>query len=303
MSVIVKYEKLLNHCPNYEFETFLSHRQCMEYIDKISSTNDFKECCRDQYPEQTSCSIICHSCGMVLEEGCFKFNFPFRNVGTSGHATVNSGVQLMPERRRYKQITNLKAQYKQFMGWRINSASFCHAYNFGMKCIACKNAHKCQHCEGEHRGLTCKNKDWHKKIHFDVNDRNAYAVVREQLRKLKMPWMYKNIYALIYEKGGKKVVHGPRDRDEIIIALIVIQNYYEDIQREDRPAGVYKKRSLGSAKMLLSAVLKMLDKEPFYHLPGLKNKSAATKVEKFFYSFFNDYIAPEFKRGRAPRNL
>lgn len=294
------YLRISNHYPDHDFITFLNFRETTFLIRTRKPVRPtYRECCSDQYPEDAQIGIVCRSCAIVLDDHNIKYEIPFRNENASGHATTNSGVCYVPEPRKYKQITNLKQQYKQFMGWIINGAPICVKYNKGLECSdyklhKCKHGHKCSYCEGQHPGTKCKNKTWLQDLKMDRNDRNSYMKIRQQLRKLNMPWQYKNIYHIIYKLGGYYPVHNRETQNDIIIALIVIQNYYYD-SINGRSGGVYKKRSLGSAKMLLAAVLRMLDKEPFYRIPTLKNQAANEKVRKFFYSF-TDYVSQKFIR-------
>ena len=294
------YLFILRYYPNHDFVTFLNFRESTSYIKTTRPRYIvYRDCCSDQYPEDDQIGIVCRSCGFVLSKINIKYELPFRNENSSGHATTNSGVCFVPEPRKYKQITNLKQQYKQYMGWTINAAPTCKKYNMGVKCsqynlYKCPFSHRCSYCEGSHSATKCKNKSWLKELKFDKNDRQSYTKIRQQLRKLKMPWQYKNIYHIIYKLGGYAPRHSVENQNDIIIALIVIQNYYYDSLNK-RSAGVYKKRSLGSAKMLLDSVLKMLKMDPFYRLPSLKNQAANEKVKKFFYSF-TKYVSKKFIR-------
>jgi hypothetical protein len=114
-----------------------------------------------------------------------------------------------------------------------------------------------------------------------------------------MSWQYRNIYSLIYERGGKRPVFKEDEVSRITTVLEVIENCYHDraIQSQHaRPSGVYKKRSLGSAKMILDQTLKMLGYDFLYRLPKLKNQKAYDKVHVFFNNFFNYYIAKKFRK-------
>lgn len=299
-----QYLKLLQYNDSYCFETFLNMRPCLAYIK--NQYVRYKLCCNDQDPVNGEADIVCNQCGMILDTALYEFHYNFKNVGVDGKNRANSGVVVVPEKRPYKQITNLKMQYKQYMGWRINSAVYCESYNLYAKCSSvaarkCRCNHKCFHCDGSHAGVKCPNPNWIEKIEFSVDDRNAYAVVRNQLKKMNMSWQYRNIFSIIYELGGRRPAHSARDTERIIIALIVVQNFYNqgrvDVLRRGR--GMKKCRSLGSSKMLLSAILNMLDKEPFYHIPSLKNHEAHERVLRFFYSFTN-YVSPELVLRRSP---
>lgn len=291
------YERVSQHRPDYDFVSFFNFQLCLDALPSCRYV-EFKYCCTDQYPKETNEVVICRTCGIVLRYQVYKFEFPFRNEDSSGHATSNSGRQAIPEKRRYKQITNLKFQYKQYMGWAVNGAAPCPKYNSGTKCRPirlnkCKFAHKCSYCEGPHTGKSCKHKNWLNEIVFNRSDRNAYMAIRQQLRKRKMPWQYRNIFGIIYKLGGLYPKHSAVDGDKIIVALIVIENFFHQRQKGQRE-GAFKKRSLGSSKMLLSSVLKMTGNEPFYRLPELKNKQANEKVNEFFY-LYSQHVSDQLK--------
>lgn len=124
---------------------------------------------------------------------------------------------------------------------------------------------------------------------INVDDPNAYFLMKTKLKELKMVKFYKEIFTLIYMKGG----HRPNIRNDVYEQCVhdfeVIMQKFLETRKE------YHRHSMPSNYMLLDILLKQNGHESFYNFPYLKNDKCRDRVMEI-YSDLKGKVSCNFKK-------
>lgn len=114
-----------------------------------------------------------------------------------------------------------------------------------------------------------------RKLNINTDDPKCYFTIKQALKQLKHPKLYKEIFTIIYDLGG----HRPKI-DSIIPDLYEqykqFDIYYEQIKQECR------RKNGVSYYMILDLMLKELGHESYYEFPYLKNEELQDDVLEIF---------------------
>jgi hypothetical protein len=143
---------------------------------------------------------------------------------------------------------------------------------------------------------------------LDFQDRDAYYLVRDRLKRCKMSKYYKHIFRLIHEMGGRRPELTGHQLQLINMHFNIMQSYFYEnsgcfmghnsfgnIVKYRESEGKFQRKSMPSISMLLDFLLKGVGHVPYYRLPYLKDKQLRERV----YEFYNSHIAnlEEIRRG------
>lgn len=189
--------------------------------------------------------LTCWECGKVLE---MKFVYILQEdeYGDDGKPLGSkSQYGPTPKKRIYKRITHFREHVRRYVGARFTDIP------------------------AEVIESLKQNKD------IDVEDPNCYEQVKKALKQLKKPKLYKEIFTIIYELGGR-----PPKIDNIILDLYdnfkAFDYYYEQFRKETgRKNGI-------SYYIVLDIILKEMGYESYYYLPYLKDEELRGKVLDIF---------------------
>ena len=121
----------------------------------------------------------------------------------------------------------------------------------------------------------------------DIHDRQAYNLVKGILKKLKKPKLYKEIFTIIYLKGGHKPALENEVYENCIKDFKIIMNYFLTIR------STYGRHSMPSNYMLLDLILRRNGHDPYYVIPYLKNDECRDKVMSIYQDLklkFNKHV-------------
>ena len=113
-------------------------------------------------------------------------------------------------------------------------------------------------------------------ITVDVNDKDAYFIVQRQLKSMKLNSLYKEIFTIIYRKGG----HNPKIDHEIFEKCITefkILMYHFLRNKE-----MWGRHSMPSIYMMMDILLRENGHVPFYNIPKLKDLILREKVVSIY---------------------
>lgn len=110
---------------------------------------------------------------------------------------------------------------------------------------------------------------------IDVNDRNAYTQVKKELKRLKQPKLYKDIFDIIYMLGGRKPQITPEQVD-------LMCNYFARWWYQYNVLERFGAHNTPSMFMLLDIILKEFGHEPYYFIPKLKNGKLRDRVYEIY---------------------
>lgn len=111
----------------------------------------------------------------------------------------------------------------------------------------------------------------------DIKNPQAFTLMKEQLKKLGKPKLYKEIFLLIYMHGGDKPDISPEQYYKCIEDFKTIQHYF----LKDR-AG-WDRHSMPSNYMILKFILERNGHEPYYEIPALKNDKCRFQVYDIYF--------------------
>jgi len=101
-------------------------------------------------------------------------------------------------------------------------------------------------------------------------DPDAYELVRERLKKLKIKNENKNIWSIIYALGGKFPELDNQMFQDIIHHFMKFKSNYHLYQ------GIRK--SVVSHDMILTGIFEMLGYKPYYKFPVIKNEKNKNNI-------------------------
>lgn len=94
-----------------------------------------------------------------------------------------------------------------------------------------------------------------------MHDRNAYHLIRAQLKQRKMHAKYKSIFTIIYALGGRAPKITSRFKEQCMDTYRALEHFFK--QRRDQ----FRRKSMPSVYMLLDIVLRQNGHEPYYFIP------------------------------------
>lgn len=224
-------------------ETNPSHPNLNQIPEKVVYT-----CCGKQEWEighvNKESMLACWQCGKILEEKHTYILEEDEYPDDGKPLGSKSQYGPLPKRRIYKRITHFKEHIRRYVGARFTPVP---------------------------ADIMAKLRT----LNLNVNDKNCYQYVKEALRALKRPKLYKEIFTIIYELGGK----APKI-DHLITRLYSMYksfDYYYDYLR----ARLKRKNGI-SYYMILDLMLKDLGAPAYYTLPYLKDEELQQKVLTIF---------------------
>lgn len=111
---------------------------------------------------------------------------------------------------------------------------------------------------------------------IDVDDPNAYFLVKAKLKELKQSRLYKEIFTIIYHHGG----HRPNIDDDMYNQCI--EEFRQLKQRFMSRRGEYSRHSMPSMYMLLDLILHRVGHYPYYRIPYLQNEECRKRVLEIY---------------------
>ena len=113
-------------------------------------------------------------------------------------------------------------------------------------------------------------------IDLDVTDKNSYFIVQKQLKARGLNSLYKEIFTIIYRKGGVN----PKVSYEVFekcIAEFKILMYHFIRNKE-----IWGRHSMPSIYMMMDILLKENGHTPYYNIPKLKDDILREKVVSIY---------------------
>jgi hypothetical protein len=110
----------------------------------------------------------------------------------------------------------------------------------------------------------------------DVKDPNAYYLMKNRLKQLKVPKLYKEIFTLIYMHGGFKPQIQNNVYEQCVEEFKIIMQKFLGTREE------YRRHSMPSNYMLLDILLKQNGHDPYYTFPYLKNDKCRDRVLEIY---------------------
>lgn len=188
--------------------------------------------------------LVCWTCGKVLEMKQFVFEDPQEYPGQGSPLGSKSQHGPAPKRRIYKRLTHFKEHIRRYVGARFTPVP-----------------------EEVMKELRSQN--------INTADRGCYEVVKQALKKLKKPKLYKEIFTIIYDLGGTapKIDHIIK---ELYDQYSAFDHYFEQLREST------KRKNGISFYMVLDMMLKEQGYESAYDFPYLKNEELQDKVREIF---------------------
>lgn len=194
---------------------------------------------------------ICYQCGNTVDFNVYVFYEPYSKPSQP----LGGGSSHFFERKRsYKSLTHFKEHLRRYMGSRFTDAK----KNGKGKSIA--------EIAAELRGR------------IDVDDSNCYREMQRLLKQLKYRDMYKEIFVLIYELGGRRPYIDNKIFDKCVTDFMWLQSRF---QRLKYVTGTVRK-NMPSMYVLLDLLLKRHGHTPYYKFPYLKDDLLQQKVMELF---------------------
>jgi hypothetical protein len=107
-------------------------------------------------------------------------------------------------------------------------------------------------------------------LHVNVLRRDAYYVIKKQLKKLKMRHEYKNIWSILYLLGGKT----PKMENDVFHECSRL--FFEFSSKYEEFKGIRK--SIPNHDMLLSAIFEKIGYDSYYKLPIIQSRKIRENI-------------------------
>lgn len=121
----------------------------------------------------------------------------------------------------------------------------------------------------------------HVKQTIDVQQPDAYLLIRDYLRRTKQSKMYSKIFACIYMLGGPMPALDSEQRDRLRVEFDAVEDFFSN---RYKPAG-QQRSSMYSVPTLLEMLLVDVGHKPHYSMYQLKDKKLLTQVETFYSAY------------------
>jgi hypothetical protein len=195
-------------------------------------------------PVESGVYTVCDGCGLVLAVDMIEHEPPqFKQRRLYRHEDSRclgaDEDSYMPRRRFYKPLTHFRQHLRAYL--------YAGSCNLDAKVVE------------------------HMRKNVDVEDRNAYQLVKQELKKLGLQKHYRDVFSIIYSIGGRK--------PDVTAAQAESMCYYfkrwcYHYNQQDR----FGKHNTPSIYMLLDIILKEYGHEPYYYIPTLKSDKLRERV-------------------------
>ncbi len=115
----------------------------------------------------------------------------------------------------------------------------------------------------------------HLRKNVDVDDRNAYHIVKGELKKLGAQRYYKDVFTIIYALGGRKPQISPEQVDSM---CNYFKRWYYNFNQLER----FGKHNTPSIYMLMEIILREFEHQPYYFIPSLKSDKLRARVLRIY---------------------
>lgn len=204
-----------------------------------------KHTCIGAEPELLNGYLVCDKCGLVLEVDMIEREPPqymqqrrlYRHEDSRGLGADEQSY--MPRKRYYKPLTHFRQHLRAYL-----YAGTCNVTKSVVKRIA-------------------------KKV--DMQDRNAYQLVKSELKKLGLQKHYRDVFSIIYASGGVKPNVSAAQAESMC-------HYFKRWCYHFNQCDRFGKHNTPSIHMLLDIILKEFGHEPYYYIPTLKSDKLRERV-------------------------
>lgn len=235
-SKLHKYEyqlKLTQRAANKMYQ--IMKRKEVKFLDPPQPEKNIFQCCPDSNFPILDGFYVCSICGLVKEQ---VLDNDYQPNGSAGELLGESNGYVYKPLRFYKPLNHFREHLKSFLA--------SHPVAFPTPLL---------------RSLQ----------HIDIHQKNAFFLVRKELKAQKQVKYYKHIWSLIHELGGIK--HELTDQ-QYHNCLNIFKSFL--VAFRSNPG---ERKNLPSHNMILNAILKMLNVKIYYETPGLYNNKLRKNVE------------------------
>lgn len=214
-----------------------------------------KRCCNGDTCVNSEAYTVCMDCGKCLPDAPKQFVFYMNNydAGQEGcsffkrDSKRNSGVQLPAKRRYYQSKIHFMTHLKRYLDL-VTSGDPVPA------------------------GLI-------RELDVDVNDEMAYFHVRDLLKKRKLGKHYKDIFTIIYQRGGVRPDLSGAQLEMVERHIKSIQTFFYANRHR------WRKKSMPCVPWLLERLLIACGHKPYYCLHMLKSEPLQKEAENFYDAY------------------
>lgn len=220
------------------------------FVSAIQTAYASDNCCKNQTVVNHDGFTICWDCGkQVSNLHTYMFYHPYKSEGGQPR---NSGVQFAPKKRYYNTKNHFKTHINRYFGNIPGSLP--------------------ESLIAELRTVV------------DLEDQNAYIVVRRHLRNSKQPQLYPSIFKILQALGG----HQPPAQGNVIQRLTQEINNLQSFFYDNRARfGHHNMRCVG---YMLEQCMHLIGYTPFYYLPKLKDETRLIKAKEFFSIYLSEVV-------------
>lgn len=192
---------------------------------------------------------VCEACGLVLKTDRIERDPPqyksrrlYRHEGASAWLGGDED-SYMPRKRFYKPLTHFRQHLRSYL----------YARNVDLPAAMMA----------------------HLRRTVDVDDRDAYALVKRELKALGMQRYYKDVFTIIYALGGRKPQVSPEQVESMC-------NYFKRWYYNFNLLNRFGKHNTPSIHMLMDIILREFAHEPYYYIPSLKSERLRARVLRIY---------------------
>ena len=229
--------------------------------------------------------VTCSACGRVLQDR-IPVN-PVLYAYASDGQRLNHGYTYV-FRRPYKIEIHFYTHLKLYMGilpCTRTTSRYSRANWRLLKQLGSEPEDDREFHNGEHDSIL--EQPVVKSLIIDTKDTQAYHTIRQQLKLNRAPHMYRNVWYILYRRGGVY-------RTVTQAQMIRLRRHFECIEHFFHHVHQHPRRhNIKSVPMLLEMLLHYVGHRPYYDFPKLKN----VLLRQEAVDFFDEYMRYLHDRG------
>lgn len=212
-------------------------------ITKCCNLGDMEVLQRDE-------GYYCVRCGKVSTEKVLACPPLYNKGGPLG----SESTMVWTRKRFYKPITHFREHLRRYMGARFTELNKVRSRTYGsFKQIVSS-------------------------LEFDPHSCKAYYLVKSLLKEKRLSFLYKEIFCIIYIKGGKNPSVGHELFEKCVLDFKALAYHFT------RKRHLWKRHSMPSMYMIMEYLLRENGHTPFYEMPSLKDDILSRRVKTIYTS-------------------
>lgn len=195
--------------------------------------------------------LVCEMCGFVLQIDMIEKNPPtrrnhrlYRHEGTSAWLGADEDSYIAVK-RFYKPLTHFRQHLRAYL--------YARSIAIPDDVIS------------------------HIQCHVDIMAKDAYHLVKTELKKINHQALYRDIFTIIYRLGGHKPDISPEQID-------CMCNYFKRWYYHFNKLNRFGKHNCPSVHMLMDIILREFGHTPYYYIPTLKSAKLRHRVVEIYES-------------------